>query len=340
MWIRTFKQFGHTVGESPARLRVSLGTEVIFEGEVFAPHNAPSTALTSTNYGPELFSWSKPLEWSNLAVPFKIEVLSGEIVLGQTLSNFSIYSYSPFDSYRFNYGPVYNIYYPDGKVVSDPLSNVRILGPGRVDTDLTPSLEGRLFDGKWLLGQWGWQVKAGETLQASLNIAAPQPAENVYTEGDDQIIVPVGYEGNIYAGGGNDSVDISGNNSQIIIIDGLGNDSLFGETPSQWEDFKRVTYINHDVPLVVNLGVDPVNGAFGTATLSYATLETNSLARVDGIQGTFFDDVFTVGPYWQGGRDVLPHYSTLNNMVEFIDSPGDDTIFGNGSVDFPSLATR
>ena len=120
-------------------------------------------------------------------------------------------------------------------------------------------------------------------------------------------------------GVGNDI--LNGGSGFNLYRGGAGNDT-FNQSPNvAVSDGGRAEYTGATGPITVNLGTGGNN--FGTVS-GDASVGTDTLNRVDWVQGTNFNDIFVAGNTY-----LASDGSTFN---EFTGGGGNDTITGNGAT--------
>ena len=153
MTTRTFKQFGQAYGATPAVITATIGGTVVFSGEV-ATVDAPWPSLPNVEItGTELYTWTNTVEFAGTQ-SFSLSVANSPLLLADTLADYIANNSAQFGSFYS--------YQDSGTTISDPFSNVAIDG---VIMQKSPEYSE-------LLGQWYWQIPAGSTFTATLNISA------------------------------------------------------------------------------------------------------------------------------------------------------------------------
>jgi hypothetical protein len=157
---RTFTQKGQAYGSVACKITAKINDAIVFSGE--APTvNTPIPPLPdrTIDLGVDLFSWSKPVDFSGTC---KLEITVDDAIL--MITDTTADYVDPQDSSKT--GVFYNVEI-DGVVYGDPFTDVKINGVTQVGPydPATP-------------GQWYWQVDPGSVFTAIVNInagAVPTP---------------------------------------------------------------------------------------------------------------------------------------------------------------------
>jgi hypothetical protein len=161
MTSRTFKQYGQGYGNTSVTITVKLDSQTVFSGPVETiDQETPWKA-----HGVELCSFVGPDVSFNGTLPLEISVANGDLLLSETLANYSnVYitdaqgNVNTYSSGSDEFAMFYQTTI-DGVTYSDPFTDEKIDG---VLQDGPPNPE--------YTGQWGWVIRNGSTFTATLNI--------------------------------------------------------------------------------------------------------------------------------------------------------------------------
>jgi hypothetical protein len=154
---RTFIQKGQAYGNVACNITAKIDGAVVFSGEV-PTANTPIPLLPNStiDIGVDLFSWSKPVDFSG-SCELEIAVDDATLMITDTTADYT----SPQDLSRQSDG--FYIVEIDEVKYGDPFTDVKINGVAQIGPydPATP-------------GQWYWRVDPGSVFTATVNINAGQ----------------------------------------------------------------------------------------------------------------------------------------------------------------------
>ena len=146
---RIFQQLGQAYGSSDVIVTVQVDGNTVYSGTASTVNQPVPSPTPSDDITTAAFTWTDPNEAVGTR-QISITATNGTLRLGKTLAQ--IDSANP-DSFNFCYVPEV-----EGGL-ADPLTNVTIDGVAKSRLD-QPDLN----------GQWWWDITAGSTLAATLNV--------------------------------------------------------------------------------------------------------------------------------------------------------------------------
>ena len=155
MTTRNFIQCGQAYGSTPASITATIDGTVVFSGTI-STFDTPVPTLPDLSVVaiPTIFTWTNTVAFAGTQ-SYSIAVTGSPLLLGLTQADHCVANNAA------EFGTIY-VYDDDGVSVLDPLTDVAIDGVSYA----------RGPDNEALSGQWSWQIPAGSTFTATLNVNA------------------------------------------------------------------------------------------------------------------------------------------------------------------------
>lgn len=155
---RTFQQWAQGYGSTPCQVTCQIDGNTVFSGTV-TTLDEPLPSLPDPEFiGPPVaWSWQDASDFTGTR-QFTVSVTGSTLLLAQTFANDPYGNVANLDQF----GSFYS-HEIDGVVYNDPFTNETIDGVPQSGPFVPENS-----------GQWWWQIPAGSTFSAILNITAPE----------------------------------------------------------------------------------------------------------------------------------------------------------------------